>query len=186
MNFLNVRSSILPVAAIIFLSGCGVKTYKPDPSLQPSSWLQIDGSKSRRGIRLLGFGTKYQTFVHIWRYYPDTCEAYYRGAIKVNKNHSSEKLPIPADVPTYIQATRESSGTDFLGQYHNTDGIELYLVPKPGHGYVFTVRDKDRDFFDIDIAEVTKSGTAPLQNDTADNFRCDKDFRKIKKLRSPR
>jgi len=181
LKFKVNRFAVLVTVCALLTAGCGVKQYKPGTIKKPVSWVKIDGSESRKGIPV--FGSKYATYLHLWRFYPDTCEAYYRGAIEARKNRNSKQIPIPAEVPTYIYAAREKSGGGGYSQYHFTDALNVYFVPKDGVGYVFTVKDRDRDFFDISVDEVTDDGVRPLEDVAAENFGCEDGFKTLKRLK---
>ncbi len=134
-----------------------MKKYKPAGKDNNTAWVQIDGSESRRGFPI--FGAKYYTFLHLFRMYPDTCEAYYYGAIRAKKNKSTGRIPLPAGVPVQISAVREkqssSRGAYTTNQHSDVLMRRMFIVPKTGHGYVVRINDLDRNLYDFTLTEVS-------------------------------
>jgi hypothetical protein len=188
MKWMDTRNSLTLFVVSVFLVGCGVKKYQPTKVLDNSAWVQIDGSKSRGSLPIIGAG--YTTFLHIWRMYPETCEGYYLGAIKAKKKKSSRRIPLPAGVPIQIFASRErvshSGGNARYSTNQSRYSINrsMHLIAKAGYGYVVTVDDRDSQLYDFTLTEngAGEKVKIPLTTAVATGD-CNEGFTTIKRLR---
>lgn len=143
---MRLQNQILLLSCFVFVSSCGVKTYKPDKALQASNdkaFVQIDGTNTKTKEKQR---SKFLSWVVIKK---QSKQFKFLGEIKISGNKSNK--PIAIKTGSKMAITYQKETYNWLTRVTTYKMIESFLVPKPGDTYVYQYDERDKEMTDMKV-----------------------------------
>lgn len=131
----------------VFVSSCGVKTYKPDKALQASNdkaFVQIDGTNTKNKGK-----AEIEIFEFLGCDKKQSKQFKFLGEIKVSGNKSNK--PVAIKTGSKMGITYQKETYNWFTRVTTYKMIESFLVPKPGDTYIYQYDERDKEMTDMKV-----------------------------------